>query len=74
MNLNNIAFYGNGGIQLRVLVENSNDTLTDIGDSTTINATTQHVSVAASAGDTYFVWVYGYNFSTGYYSLDMNMA
>ena len=73
VNLTNIRFVGNGGIDLRVFILNSNDTLTDIGDSTTLNATSQAVSVGAAQGQQYFVWVYGFNFSTAFYDLSMNI-
>ena len=74
VDMTNIAAVGNGGLQLRVFVLNSDGSLTDIGDSLTVNALTQTVSVGATQGQEYYVWVEGLNYSTGFYDLAMNIT
>ena len=69
-----IAFNGTGGLNERVFVLHSSGTLIEIGSATTPGAAEETVTVGVIAGQSYYVWVYGLNFSTGTYNLTLSIA
>ena len=72
--MNNISA-GGGDLILRVFKLNSNNTLSEIGNSvTTGGVTTRQVSAAVNAGDEIYAWIQGYNFATGGYDLSASIA
>ena len=71
--LNNIL--SNGDLHVRVFFLNSNSTLSEVANSTAVGGfTSQGTSVGVAAGQTLFVWVFGFNFAEGFYDLTMNVS
>jgi Beta-propeller repeat len=69
--LNNIQASG-GDLQLRVYRKNSNNTLTQIGNAALAGGlSTQSGSMVVNAGDQLYLYVYGYNYATGFYDLGL---
>jgi hypothetical protein len=65
---------GGGDLHVRVFEQNGDGTLTELGHGTLVGGFTQQgASVPVSAGEQIFVWVYGYNFTTGNYDLNCNV-
>ena len=63
-----------GDLWLRIFKEGSNGALSQIGSSTATGVTSQQASVSVNASDQIFVWVFGYNFALGFYSLNAALA
>ncbi|MCI0456209.1 MAG: SBBP repeat-containing protein [Gemmataceae bacterium] len=63
-----------GDIHVRVFRLNPNSTLTELGNSTLINSSTQSVSVGVAAGQTLFVWIFGFNSAEGFYNMTVSLT
>jgi hypothetical protein len=72
--LSNISASG-GDIQERVFTLAGDGSLQELGASTlTGGVATQTVSVPVTVGEPLFVWVFGYNFALGTYSMTVNLS
>jgi len=64
-----------GDLHVRVFNFNPNATLTELGNGTQVGGfTTQGTSVPIAANSIIYVWVYGFNFAQGTYTLNVNFA
>ena len=53
---------------------NSANTLVPLGESETTGQNQQSVTTAVLANEPILIWVYGYNFAQGYYSLTFQLS
>lgn len=63
-----------GDLHLRVFVRNSAGTLSEIGSSRAIGATSQTVVADVGAGSMVLVWVFGFNSVQGNYDLSIDLV
>jgi hypothetical protein len=76
VNLTNIQVTpSTGDLHVRIFNLNPDNTLTELGNSTRVGGfTTQGTSVPIAAGSTIYVWVYGFNYAQGNYTLNLNFS
>ncbi len=74
VSLTNISAAG-GDLHVRVLLLLPDNALQELGNSTLIGGfTTQQVAVSVNAADKIYVWVYGFDFALGTYTLNVNLT
>ena len=61
-------------LNMRVFTLDSSGMLHQLGSSRNSNTNHQTVSVSVAAGEPIFVWIYGFNHSTGAYDLSFTLA